>query len=173
MSPLERFRYIRTLRMPATPKAILWCIASHADAKGLCWPSRPLLAAEAGLSIRAICDGLRWLAQHGLIIRYHRKGRSSTIKLTLDAFAQAATTQAPTALPPRHQLPTEVDQLKARTRNTRKPWTIPCSRCHQLMRSVKPASQALCRPCSLEAKAEAQATAPNVVSLFPESKAKP
>jgi hypothetical protein len=115
MSPMERYRYVRTLRMPLIPKAVLWCILSHSDKDGCCWPSRTLLAAEAGISSGSTYNALRWLANHGLMIQYRRPGRSTTIMLTLDAFrSAAAATPSPHDAPPRHHMTTEVVQGKGR-----------------------------------------------------------
>ena len=117
MSPLERFRYIRTLRMPAIPKAILWCVASHANRDGLAWPSRRLLAEESGYSSGSVYNGLAWLSRHGLLIQRQRPGHASTIKLMLEGFQQAATTTpSPGDTPPRHPVTTEVVQLKRKAR---------------------------------------------------------
>ena len=116
MSPLERFRYIRTLRMPTAQKCTLLILASHADRDGLCWPGWPLLAAETGLSRRSIAMCVAWLAECGLLIRRPRPGRSNTYALTLDVFRLASTTRAPTALPPVQQVHPEVAYKKVRKR---------------------------------------------------------
>ena len=169
MSPLERFRYIRSLRMPGIPKSVLWCIASHADKTGVCWLLQSTLAEESGFSTRSVRSAVAFLNVRGLLIHIRHGHHASTFQLTLEAFKSVKSRPAPGADYNRHDVPTEVAPRSARVR---KPWTLPCSRCRKLIRSVKPPTQALCRPCSLEAKAEALAAPANVVALFPEAKAK-
>lgn len=141
MSPLERFRYIRSLRgIPSSAKSLLFVLASHANREGICWPGRPLLAAETGLSIRTVATGLAWLAAHGLIIRRFRPGASNTYALTLDQFKAA--TQATTALPPRQPLPTEVANVKVKPRRNRARLIYPTPR---NVVSLFPESQAKAR----------------------------
>ena len=115
MSPLERFRYIRSLRMPLHPKMVLYTLAGHAKANGTCWISRPVLANESGISEGSTYYAVKWLCAHGLIIRQYRRGRSSAFKVTLEAFQELQQTPSQPDAPPRHSLTTEVATVKVRT----------------------------------------------------------
>jgi DNA-binding transcriptional MocR family regulator len=134
MTPLERFRYIRSLRLRVEPnsgvsapicKAILFCLATHADRKGICWPSRRLTAEEAGCSERTVWAAMQWLNSAGLIIVRARPGRSHLIKLTLEEYRDLASTPATIAAPPRQPLPTEVAHVKANMTSHRNPRRSP------------------------------------------------
>ena len=120
MSPLERFRYIRSLEMPTGPKVTLYTLAAHANKQDLCWPSRRLLMAETGMSWGGCYNALAWLRDHSLIAMQRRRGRANVVKLTLEIFQQLAQTPSPHDAPPRHQVTVEVDQLKRATRRPRR-----------------------------------------------------
>ena len=170
MKPLDRFRLIRRLTLPGSAKCLLLVLASHADKDGVCWPGLHLLAQETGFCVRTVRSAYRVLQLQGLLILGHRRGQSTKVILTLDAFTKLLATPATIAAPPRQPLPPEVAQVKAVTAQPRrKPWTLPCSNCHKLMRSTLPASQALCRECRNTATV-ADTTPRNVVALFPEAR---
>jgi hypothetical protein len=128
MSPLDRFRYIRTLLIPRHAKDVLWCLASHANNAGTCWVSRSLLATEARISEGTTYYAIEWLCSHGLLIRQYRAGQSSAFKLTLEAFAELQATPSATDAPPRQPLTTEVATLKGnRAKPKRQPREPKCS----------------------------------------------
>jgi len=169
MSPLDRFRYIRNLRMPGVPKCVLFILASHADASGLCWLSRPTLAAESGFGQRAIYNALQWLQAHGLVIQRHRTGRSSTFNVTLEQFKLASQTPAPRAAPPRHVVPTEVAPVKVRTRS-HKPFFSHCVHCGASLKVSEPNHQGLCPRCWQD---RTTAVPADVIALFPPTRRSP
>lgn len=49
------------------PRAVWWAIAAHADANGEAWPSLPVLADLAGMSVRSVTAALRHLEGAGLL----------------------------------------------------------------------------------------------------------
>jgi len=116
MTPLERFRYIRTLRMPPVAKLTLCILTSHAEKAGKLWISQRLLAAEVGVTDRAIRTALALLKSSGLLIERPSAGHSSDFLLTLEAFQTAATPEL-RSYPPRNYVPTEVAPLKVRKRS--------------------------------------------------------
>ena len=116
MSPLERFRYIRTLRMPGIPKAVLWCIASHADRQGFCWLLQSTLSAESGFSIRSVGAAVDLLNTRGLLIHVRHGHHASGFHLTLDAFRAAKSRSAPGAEYIQQDVPTEVAPMKRKAR---------------------------------------------------------
>lgn len=56
-----------------TAKLILLCLANYADEDGVCWPSQKRLAADTGVTDRAIRSNLVFLEDAGLIERSRRK----------------------------------------------------------------------------------------------------
>ena len=164
MSPLERYRYIRDLRMPSSPKLVLLILASHADRDGLCWPGRALLAAETGLSVRTVVYTLAWLAAHGLLIRRPRLGRSSTYLLTLEAF-QLASTRATIARVGVQPLHPEVAHKKVRARQPT-PYYSHCIHCGRSVKVAQAHTQGICASCS---RARNHTPSADVIALFPEA----
>ena len=165
MSPLERFRLIRRLTLPGSAKCLLFVLASHANRDGVCYPGLRLLAQETGYSERTIRTCYRLLKAEGLLILRHRRGRSTLVKLTLDAYVSLLNTPATIAAPPRQPLPPEVAHLKAATRKpSPRPWTMPCSRCGAIIRSTKRKAEAVCSACSQNIPTA------DVIALFPEAK---
>ena len=168
MSPLERLRYIRTLRLPSVPKLTLCMLVSHADTRGKLWIGQRLLAAEVGVTDRSIRQALRWLAAHGLLIQRPQPGRATTFIVTLETFRDAATPELRSA-PPRNYVPTEVAPVKARAPKPARTPTPYYSHCIHCGRSVKVAqahTQGICTSCL---HAQRQAPSADVIALFPEA----
>ena len=114
MKPLDRFRLIRRFTLPGSSKCLLLILATHANSQGVCWPGLSLLARETGYSVRTVRSAFKLLQTQGVLITRHRKGRSTLVSLTLEAFKTLATTPATIAAPPRQQLPPEVAHVKAK-----------------------------------------------------------
>lgn len=162
MTPLDRFRYIRTLRMPSSPKLVLLILASHADKDGGCWLLQSTLAAECGCSIRSIGSAIAFLNSRGLLIHVRHGHRASTFQLTFEAFQLAQRQSAPVAERNRQPLPTEVaPRRRTRKRIRIKPiGSMQCASCRRTTHNLYDGH--LCQQCARHAN-------PNVL-LFPEAR---
>ena len=108
MSPLERVRYLRRLRMPAHSKLVLYTVTSHANPLGSCWLLQSTLAEETGLGVRTIGRAVHFLNKHGLLIHVRHGYKASTFHLTLEAFDLARQRSATVAEYNRPYWPIEV-----------------------------------------------------------------
>lgn len=87
MTTYSVMEWARTVDLPAAQKALLFALASRADASGCCFPSQARLAKEAGMGERSVRRHLAAFEEAGLIERRARmrgegRGRTSdTIRL--------------------------------------------------------------------------------------------
>lgn len=81
----------RDSRLSGTRKLVLITLANRSDAKGVCWPSQGLIAAECGIALRSVRDHLKALASDGFIARRTKRlgqgnGSRTTYKLNLEGL---------------------------------------------------------------------------------------
>lgn len=70
MQAFESLRWVfQNSTLTTTEKVVLTCLILHADETGRCWPGSDTLAAETGLSRRAVQYCLKQLEAKGLIAR--------------------------------------------------------------------------------------------------------
>ena len=95
MTPQQRLMVIRDLKIPPSPKLILFCLAGRADVKNECWPSLLLLAKDSGLGRATIARWLPSLRDAGLLQITKPPGKSNRFKLTLDPSHHETTPVSP------------------------------------------------------------------------------
>ena len=63
----QALTWLRTVRVPMPQKVVLYCLADHADERGVAWPAVETIAARTGASERTVQNALKALTKAKLI----------------------------------------------------------------------------------------------------------
>ena len=77
----------RPLRMSATQKAVLMCLADHANNDGLAWPSIPGICEWTCLSRTAVIDAMHWLEEQRFVTIEKATGKNNRCALSVDKIS--------------------------------------------------------------------------------------